>query len=173
LLDINLSAEVNADKLKPYWAKLKLLTLALLASSAIYGLVIFILEYSGSASSSAFQQQNQEYNLLIRGIMVALSLMTIAATVLVANALAKRVPKGASKTSFAIDSPIAPQLAAYFNYKVIVLAIADSIGLYGLIVYFLAKDLPWAFILIALSYATKFIQFPTHNRFIALMEKYG
>jgi len=172
LLDINLRVEVNSDKLKLYWAKLKLITIALLASSAIYGLVIFIFEYSALERTAGFEQQNVEFNLLIRNIMAALGLMTIVATVLVGNVLAKRVPKGSSRTTSTINSPIGPNLAAYFNYKIVVLAIVDSIGLYGLIIYFLTKDLHWALILIALSYVIKIIQFPTPNRFIALMEKY-
>lgn len=172
MLEINLSSEVYADKLKLYWAKLKLLTIALLMSSVIYGFVIFVLEYSALADSHDFRQQNGEFNLLVRNIMVALSLMTIVASVLIAKALAKRVPKGTSRTTLGIDSPIGPQLAAYFNYKIVALAIVDAIGLYGLIIYFLMKDLHWSIILIALSYIMKIIQFPTPNRFIALMEKY-
>jgi len=98
--------------------------------------------------------------------------MTIIVIIVVAKALGKKVAQGSSKAPFAIDSSIAPHLAAYFNYKVITMAIADSIGLYGLVAYFLTRDLQLAFILITLSYIMKMIQFPTPNRFITLMEKY-
>lgn len=172
MLNINLSAEVNSEKLTLFWAKLKLIAIALLMSSIIYGIIIYVLEQSISSPAAAFEQQTASFRLIIRNVMAALTLMTIAATIVAAKALVKKVVKGSSKIPFAIDSPLAPHLAAYFNYKVITLAISDSIGLYGLVIYFLSKDLHWAFILIALSCVMKIIQFPTPDRFIALMEKY-
>jgi hypothetical protein len=172
VLNINLSAEVNSEKLTLFWAKLKLITIALLMSSVIYGIIIYFLEQSISSPVSAFEPQSESFRHIIRNVMVALTLMTIAAIIVAAKALVNKVVKGSTKIPFAIDSPLAPHLAAYFNYKVITLAISDSIGLYGLVIYFLSKDLHLAFILIALSCVMKIIQFPTPNRFIALMEKY-
>jgi hypothetical protein len=170
--NINLSAEVNSEKLKLFWAKLKLITIAMLMSSIIYGIIVYVLEQSSSLPIVPLDQQTKDSNSIIRTVMIALSFMSIIVIIVVAKALAKKVAQGSSKTPFPIDSPLAPNLASYFSYKVIIMAIADSIGLYGLVAYFLTRDLQLAFILITLSYIMKMIQFPTPNRFIVLMEKY-
>jgi hypothetical protein len=170
--NINLSAEVNSEKLKLYWAKLKFITIAMLMSSIIYGVIVYVLEQSRSLPIAPLEQQTKDSHSIIRTAMVALTLMTIIVIIFVAKKFAKKVAEGLSRIPFSIDSPIAPNLAAYFSYKVIIMAIADSIGLYGLVAYFLSRDLQLAFLLIILSYIMKMIQFPTPNRFITLMEKY-
>jgi len=173
MTDIDLTAEVKSDKLKGYWIKVRLVYLAILIFSLIYAIVVFALKRSGILTSMDFLQEKEiaELAAAVRNILIGISLLTICAAAMVGFLLAKRVGKGSS-LSLSIDSSIAPNLASYFIYIVVVAAILDSIGIYGLTIYFLTQELHWFIIIIALSFMFKLFYLPSQNRFIALMEKY-
>lgn len=171
--DIDLAAEVKSDKLKAYWIKLNLVYCAILIFSLLYSIVVFALKLSRILSSIDFLQDKEivELAAVVRNILLGISLLTFCAALIVGYLLAKRVSKGASLT-FSIDSPIATNLASYIIYIVVVAAILDSIGIYGLTIYVITQKLHWCIIIISLSFIFKLLYFPSQNRFIALMKKY-
>ena len=172
MLEIDLIAEVKSDRVKKFWYQLKIIASAFMASTIIYGIVGFALQQSAlSRSISVFQESSGIYNLL-RNILVGLSLMVAIASVLLSKKLVKKVVKGDSKSLSAIDSPLAPYLAAYQNYTLIILSMLDSIGVYGLLIYLLLHDSQWFFLLLALSFVLKLFYSPSPHHFIRIMQRH-
>jgi len=170
--DIDLIAEVKSDRLKGYWIKVRLVYFAILFFSLIYAIVVFTLMHSGILASIDFLQEKEiaELAAVVRNILLGISLVSICAAVIVGYLLAKKVSKESS-LSLSIDSPITSNLASYLIYIIVVAAILDSIGIYGLTIYILTQELHWAIIIIALSFIFKLFYIPSQNRFITLMEK--
>jgi hypothetical protein len=172
--EIDLAIEVTSDKLRGYWVKLNLISLAILFFSLIYAVIVFILEYSGVVRSIYLLKEPEiiELAAAVRNILLLISLASICAAIIIGIVLAKKTGKGSSFSLSSIDSPIASNLSLYFIYTVVVLAILDSIGIYGLTIYVLTQELHWFIIIAALSFILKFVYLPSQNRFITLMEKY-
>lgn len=174
MVDINLTAEVNSNKLRGYWLKLNVISFVILFFSLIYAVIVFALEYSGVVSSIYLLKEPEVAKLaaVVRNILLGISLASIGAAVMISFLLAKKTGKSTSFSLADIDSPIASNLYSYFIYTVVVLALLDSVGIYGLAIYVLTQELHWFIIIVALSFILKFIYFPSQNRFITLMKKY-
>jgi hypothetical protein len=109
----------------------------------------------------------------LRNVLYVVSFITLIATrfirKFVLSGKGKSTLINANQSSYQSDQP--PALARYTSAMVVSLAMTESIGIYGLVLFFLGKNQVDLYLFILISAATMLIYRPKRDEIVSLTEE--
>ncbi len=143
----------DAGQLDKAWLMIKIIWGALIGSLAVYLPVCKFMEDRLTPLSPGLPIET------MRVIFFGIAMVTVAGTSYIRKALLK-VSEGGTAFLFARRHQQHPAAAKYLTAIVVAMALSESIGIYGMVLFFLSKDAPTLYLFILISAIAMFYYRP-------------
>lgn len=159
-------AKEEMKQINQAWVPLNMIWIAMLASLGMYLIVgLYAKDNIQVATGDDFPIKT------IRNVLYAVSIITLILTKVIRNSLLKNSRGFIENRQPANQSNQHPAIAKYSIAFIISFALLESIGIYGLVLVMLGKDLTDLYILIILSAVAMFYYRPKKEEVINLAER--
>ena len=151
------------DQINKGWTTILIVWIALMGSLGIYLAVCKAVEGQIPVSMADSQFQALKYALF------GISALTLAGAYVLRKFLIKKITRPFNQAAF--SSGAHPAVAGYLTVVIVVLALAESVGIYGMVLFFIGKDAVSLYQLMILAAAAMFFFRPKKEELIELAEK--
>jgi hypothetical protein len=156
-------SQQELDQIEKGWAKIMVIWIALLSSLAFYLVICMAVGNQIPVSMEGPQLEVFKYALF------GISVMTLAGAYFFRKLLIKKIARPVKETAF--QSHTHPAVAKYLTAMLIVMALSDSVGIYGMVLFFISKDAVSLYQLMILAAIAMIMFRPKKEELIEVAEK--
>ena len=153
----------DLDQIDKGWTKIMIIWIALISSLAIYLVVCKAVEGQIPVSMEGSQLEVLKYALF------SISVLTLAGAYLLRNFLIGKIVQPVKGDAY--QSGTHPAVGKYLIVIIIVMALSESVGIYGMVLFFISKDSVSLYQLMVLSAAAMILFRPKKEELIDVAEK--
>lgn len=151
------------DQIDKGWTKIMVIWVALLSSLGFYLVICMAVGNQIPVSMDGSQLEVFKYALF------GISAMTLLSTYFFRKFMINKISRPLQGAAF--QSETHPAVAKYLTAIIIVMALSESIGIYGMVLFFISKDAMSLYQLMVLSAAAMILFRPKKEELIEVAEK--
>jgi len=151
------------DQIDKGWTKIMVIWIALIGSLLFYLVICKAVENQVVVSMEGSQLEVFKYALF------GMSVLTLAGAYLLRKILMEKIARPIQGGSFQSDTH--PAVGKYLIVIIIVMALSESVGIYGMVLFFISKDLVSLYQLMILSAGAMVVFRPRKEELIGMVEK--
>jgi len=151
------------DQINKGWVKIMVIWIALLSSLGFYLMICKVVENRIPVSMEGSQLEVFKYALF------AISAMTLAGAFIFRKVVLHKIARPVKGDALQTDAH--PAVARYLIVLVIVMALSESVGIYGMVLFFISKDTVSLYQLMTLSAIAMLVLRPKKDELIDIARK--
>ena len=151
------------DQIDKGWAKIMIIWIAMLSSLGIYLVVCKVIENQVPVSMESPQLEVFKYALF------GVSAMTLLGTYFLRIFMINQISRPGKGSAFQSDTH--PAVGKYLTVIVIIMALSESVGIYGMVLFLISKDAVSLYQLMILSAIAMFLFRPKKEELIDVAAK--